>query len=169
MIIGAGPPSSIVNLTIVAPALCLLPILFAAGTLFTTRQGKSLAVATIYEAIIRSITAKLFLWCVYFGAPPVERTLAGFGTDLPKLIDLTFRVAGAIRQVTGTPLRIAGLLFFSAVVVAMITAVFHQLGSDGLSHSRKFSLIVSAVTFSGVSLMAIALILPCIKLLNDLS
>lgn len=169
MIIGAGPPSTVVNLIIVAATLCLLPILSAIGTIFTTRQGKSLTVATIYEASIRSITAKLILWCVYFGAPPVEHTLAGFGTALPKLTDLTLRFSSAIRQVTGTPLRIAGLLFFSAVVVAMMTAVFYQLGTDGLSHSRRFSLIVSAVTFFAVGLMAIALVLPCIKLLNDLS
>ena len=166
-------PPSVVQLAIfvfiVAAALCLLPILFALGTLFTTRQEKSLTVATVYEAIIRSITGKLLLWCVYFVAPPVARTLAGFGTDQPLLTDLTLRFALAIRRVTGTPLRIAVLLFFCAAVVAMLTAVFHQLGSDGLNHSRRFSLIVSAVTFSGLGLMAIALVLPFIKLLNDLS
>ena len=163
------PQSTIFFLIIIALTLCLLPVLAAIGTLFTTRQGKSQTVATVYEAVIRSITAKLFLWCIYYYAPSVGSTFRGFETELPMLTELTLRFSGGIRQVTGTLWQFVVLLFFCTAVVAMIVAVFHQLGSNGLNHSRKFSLLVSAVTFFGVGLMAIPLILPCIKLLNDFS
>jgi len=163
------PQSTIYFLIFIALALCLLPVFAAIGTVFTTRQGKSLTAATIYEAIIRSITAKLILWCVYFGAPSVESTLERLGTDLPKLTELTLKFSNGVRQITEIWWQFAGLLFFCTAVVAAITAVFHQLGGNGLNHSRKFSLVVSALTFSGVGLMAIALVLPCIKILNDLS
>lgn len=164
-----APQSTIFFFMIIALGLCLLPVLAAIGTLFTTRQGKSQTVATIYEAFIRSITATLFLWCIYEYAPRVDSTLRGFGTDLPILSELTLRFSRGIQRVTGTWWQFAVLLFFCTAVVAMIVAVFHQQGRNGLNHSREFSLLVSAVTFLGVGLVAIALILPCIKLLNDLS
>ena len=162
-------PSPIVAMIVVALALCLLPVLAGIGTLFTTRKGKSLTVATIHEAVIRSATAKVFLWCVYYYAPSVDSTLSGFGTDLPLLTEFTLRLARGIRQITGTWWQFAGLLIFCTVVVALLTAVFHQLGGNSLNQAGMYSLLVSAVTFFGVGLIAISLILPCIKLLNDLS
>ena len=51
-------------------------------------------------------------------------------------------------------------------IVAINTSVFHKLGVGELMDSGKYSLVVSAVTFSIPGIMVIALLLPCVKLLS---
>jgi len=154
---------------IVLAALFLLPALAVFGAIFTTRPGKSLAIASAFESLIRSASALLFLGIVYFAAPAIGQTVVEFGIKMPKLTTLTLRLAQTIRQLTVTPWQIGRLLFFLVSAVAANGSMFYRLGRDDVADSRKFSLIVSAITFSILGLMAISLLLPCVKLLNDLS
>jgi hypothetical protein len=58
------------------------------------------------------------------------------------------------------------MLFYFMSIVAINTSVFHKPGVGERIDSRKYSLTVSAVTFSIPGTMVITLLLPCVKMLS---
>ena len=58
------------------------------------------------------------------------------------------------------------MLFYFMSIVAINTSVFHKPGVGELMDSRKYSLIVSAATFSIPGTMVITLLLPYVKLFS---
>ncbi len=167
MIIAAGLQA--IFPLIVLAVLFLLPILAVFGTIFFTRQGKLVKVASTFESFIRTVTVLLFLWIVYFGAPAISQMLAEFGIRLPGLTTSVLRLTELIRNFAQTPWQVGRLLFYFMSIVAVHTAFFQKLGVADFKDARKYSLVVSTITFSILGVMVIALILPCIKLLNDLA
>lgn len=166
MIVGAGLA---IFPFIVLAILFLLPIVAVFGTIFFTRQGKLVKVASTFESFIRTVTVLLLLWIAYFGAPAISQMLAEFGIRLPGLTVFVLRLTELIRSFAHTPWQVGRLLFYCMSIVAIHTAFFQKLGVADVKDARKYSLIVSAITFSILGVMLIAFILPCIKLLNDLS
>jgi hypothetical protein len=154
---------------LVFTSVALLAILAMLSTALTTRDGKSLTVATVVEATIRSVTATLILWGIFFGMPAMNRISSGFGTELPKLTALFIKLGQSVQHAAGTPQRFGYLLFLSAAAVATDSAFFHQLGRSDLRQSRTFSIAVSLVTFFVLGVVAFMLALPLINILTDLS
>lgn len=167
--IGLASQPSIGLLITVLAILAAVPPLVVLSTTLTTRPGKSRTLAALCEASIRSITAKIFLWGVWVGAPSADRFFIEYGIQLPRLTALTLDFARLIRETAGTPERVGILLFCGAAAVAVDTAIFHQLGKRDLRQSRRFSIIVSMISLSVLDLAALLLALSYIKLLNDLS
>jgi len=86
---------------IVLAAFILLPVLAVLGTWLTTRPGRSLTVASIYESVIRSLAAVLLISNVYFGTPAMERIFVEFGTEVPRLTSLAFVISGVTFFILG--------------------------------------------------------------------
>lgn len=167
MIVAAG--LQVIFPLVILTVLILLPALAVFGTIFFTRQRKLVKVASTFESFVRTVTVLLFLWIVYFGAPAISQVLAEFGIRLPGLTVLVLHLTELIRSFAHTPWQVGRLLFYFMSIVAVHTAFFQKLGGADFKDARKYSLIVSAITFSILGVMVIAFILPCIKLLNDLS
>ena len=154
---------------IVLAVVILLPVLAVFGTIFFTREGKLVTIASTFETVIRIVTVLVFLWIVYFGAPAISQALADFGIQLSRLTILVIRFTELISNFAQTPKQVGRLLFYFMSIVAVHTTVFQKLGTADFKDARKYSLIVSAITFSILGVMELALILPLIKLLTNLS
>ena len=146
MIVGAG--LQVIFQLVILAVLILLPVLAVFGTVFFTRQGKLVKVASTFESFIRSVTVLLFLWIVYFSVPAISQILVEFGLQSPGLTTFVLRLTEMIRNFAQTPWQVGRLLIYFMSIVAVHTAFFQKLGAADFKDARKYSLILSAITFS---------------------
>jgi len=80
----------------------LVPLLTLAvlGTFFTTRQEKSLTIASTFESFIQSVTVLLLLWIVYLGVPSNSQALIEIDIPLPGLTTFILHLTQMIHVFT---------------------------------------------------------------------